>query len=183
MVENGDASVLCYFLFESTNGISEEEEVEIEICVDASDVLHCFMGDQELAKHHVGLPQRYYSLEGSVQKEQQQLHDLIGPNEGEVPPHAIKEKLLEGKEPSMLVRSLYNLLEQDFFERKRRKVSSMRNDIDVFTTKTRNEGVDLSPIQDEFGTIRSKFFNGKIEQTVVDDTVKKLTDLKEYGRG
>ena len=154
----------------------------MKICLDASDTLHCFVGEQELAKHSLsGLPQEYFSLEGSVKDALQMLQDRMKNAEKEkVPLHSVMNELINPKEEtSMLVRALYNMMEQDRFESKRRQVGSMRNDIDVFTTNARNKGVNVSRIQETFGIIRSKFFNGKNEEAVVNNTVEKLNELKK----
>ena len=178
---NKSTDVFCCFEFDKAD-ILKEEVVSIKICVDPSDTLHCFMGEQELAKHSLsGLPQGYFSLERSVNDALQMLQDGVKDAEKEkVPLHSVMNKLSHPEEEtSMLVRALYNMMEQDRFESKRHQVGSMRNDIDVFTTKARNEGVNLSRIQDKFGVIRSRFFNRKTEEAVVNTTVENLNELKK----
>ena len=175
---------LCYFEFEASN-VMEEKEVSVRICVDSSDILHCFDGEKELRKHslfcHDNPLCEYYSLQGSVKETMEMLQDLEKIAEkANVPLWQVMDKLLEGStEPSMLVRALYNMKEQERFEKKRRQVSSMRNDIDVFTTRARTEGVNLKRIQDRFAVIRSRFFSGKAEESTVNETVAKLNDLKK----
>ena len=82
-------------------------------------------------------------------------------------------------EPSLLLRALYNVMEQDRFESMRRQVGTKRNQVDVITTQARKKGVKLERIEDTFDSIRNRFINGKATQEVVTTTKEKLQALKQ----
>lgn len=92
----------------------------------------------------------------------------------------VKEMLeTEPTEPSLLLRALYNVMEQDRFEAMRRQVGAKRNQVDVITTQARKKGVKLERIDSKFESIRNRFINGKATQEVVMATKEKLQALKQ----
>ena len=195
-MENG--KTVCYF--ESENPLSREA-MKLSLRFDSSLTLRCFLTaggqEKELKKHsffyrNEDLCPQFFSLQDCVKdvwsqlrerKEiaEKQLQDRgAAEKQNQTAEWMVKEMLeTEAMEPSLLVRALYNVMEQDRFETMRRQVGSKRNQVDVITTQARKKGVKLERINSTFESIRNRFINGKTTQEVVAATKEKLQALKK----
>ena len=193
-----DGKTVCYF--ESENPLSREA-MKLSLRFDSSLTLRCFLTaggqEKELKKHsffyrNEDLCPQFFSLQDCVKdvwsqlrerKEiaEKQLQDRgAAEKQNQTAEWMVKEMLeTEATEPSLLVRALYNVMEQDRFETMRRQVGSKRNQVDVITTQARKKGVKLERISSTFESIRNRFINGKTTQEVVAATKEKLQALKK----
>lgn len=175
--------------------------MKLSLRFDSSLTLRCFLTaggqEKELKKHsffyrNEDLCPQFFSLQDCVKdvwsqlrerKEiaEKQLQDRgAAEKQNQTAEWMVKEMLeAEATEPSLLVRALYNVMEQDRFETMRRQVGSKRNQVDVITTQARKKGVKLERISSTFESIRNRFINGKTTQEVVVATKEKLQALKK----
>lgn len=175
--------------------------MKLSLRFDSSLTLRCFLTaggqEKELKKHsffyrNEDLCPQFFSLQDCVKdvwsqlrerKEiaEKQLQDRgAAEKQNQTAEWMVKEMLeTEAMEPSLLVRALYNVMEQDRFETMRRQVGSKRNQVDVITTQARKKGVKLERINSTFESIRNRFINGKTTQEVVAATKEKLQALKK----
>lgn len=189
-----DNKNVCYF--ESDTPLSEET-MKLSLRFDRNLTLHCFVMagglEKKLKKHSFfysgnNLQPQFFSLQGCVQEAWKQLRERKAEAEKQMPsaePNQTAEWIVkrmletEEMEPSLLLRALYNVMEQDRFESMRRQVGTKRNQVDVITTQARKKGVKLERIEDTFDSIRNRFINGKATQEVVTTTKEKLQALKQ----